>query len=155
GVDIAMRLILDAGASHLSIALTGNNQRDDHRLRIVLASDVASAEVWADAAFGAIRRTPITPSADESQSEQAPLTAPLHRYVSLFDATRGLTVLSDGLAEYESRDDGAILVTLVRSVGELSKSDLPERPGHAGWPAPTPLAQCRGPFAANLALMFH
>ncbi len=37
----------------------------------------------------------------------------------------------------------------------MSKSDLPERPGHAGWPVPTPQAQCRGPFAANLALMFH
>ena len=79
-------------------------------------------------------------------------TAPLHRYVSLFDGSRGCTVLSDGLAEYESRDDGSVAVTLVRSVGELSKSDLPERPGHAGWPVPTPQAQCRGPFAANLAV---
>jgi alpha-mannosidase len=64
-------------------------------------------------------------------------------------------VLSDGLAEYESRGDGSVAVTLVRSVGELSKSDLPERPSHAGWPVPAPQAQCHGPFAANLALMFH
>jgi alpha-mannosidase len=155
GADVTIRLILDAGASYLAFVLTGDNQRDDHRLRIVLASDVTRPEVWADAAFGPVHRTPITPSPDETQSERVPPTAPLHRYVSLFDASRGCTILSDGLAEYESRDDGSVAVTLVRSVGELSKSDLPERPGHAGWPVPTPQAQCRGPFAANLALMFH
>jgi alpha-mannosidase len=148
-------LILDAAAPYLALALTGDNQRDDHRLRIVLASDVTRPEVWADAAFGPVHRTPITPSPDETQSERVPPTAPLHRYVSLFDESRGCTVMSDGLAEYESRDDASVAVTLVRSVGELSKSDLPERPGHAGWPVPTPQAQCRGPFAANLALMFH
>jgi len=43
-------------------------------------------------------------------------------------------------------------VTLVRSVGELSRANLPERPGHAGWPAPTPDAQCIGPYEARFAL---
>jgi alpha-mannosidase len=155
GAEVTIRLILDTGAPYLAVALTGDNQRDDHRLRFVLASDVAHPGVWADAAFGPVHRTPITPSPDETQSERAPPTAPLHRYVSLFDASRGCTVFSDGLAEYESRGDGTVAVTLVRSVGELSKSDLPERPGHAGWPVPTPQAECRGPFAANLAVMFH
>jgi 2-O-(6-phospho-alpha-D-mannosyl)-D-glycerate hydrolase len=155
GVDLDIRLILDAGASHLSIALTGNNQRDDHRLRIILSSDVSSPDVWADAAFGPVRRLPIVPSADETQSERVPPTGPLHRYVSLFGGAHGCSVFSDGLAEYESREDGSVAVTLVRSVGQLSKSDLPERPGHAGWPVPTPLAQCRGAFAANLALTLH
>jgi alpha-mannosidase len=153
--EVTIRLILDAGATYLAVALTGDNQREDHRLRIVLASDVTHSEAWADAAFGPVHRTPITPSPDETQSERVPATAPLHRYVSLFGESRGCTVLGDGLAEYESRDDGSIAVTLVRSVGELSKSDLPERPGHAGWPVPTPQAQCRGPFSANLAVMFH
>ena len=84
-----------------------------------------------------------------------PPTAPLHRYVSLFGTSGGATVFSDGLAEYEARDDGTVLVTLVRAVGELSRNDLPERPGHAGWPSPTPGAQCLGPFAARLAIMPH
>lgn len=87
--------------------------------------------------------------------ELPPRTAPLHRYVSLFSAERGATLFSDGLAEYEATDEGAVFVTLVRAVGELSRSDLPERPGHAGWPTPTPQAQCLGPFAADLALLLH
>jgi len=66
-----------------------------------------------------------------------------------------LSVISDGLGEYEATVDGNVAVTLVRAVGELSRRDLPERPGHAGWPVPTPAAQCLGPFAATLALFPH
>jgi hypothetical protein len=59
--------------------------------------------------------------------------------------------LSDGLAEVEARDD-RIAVTLVRAIGDLSRADLPERPGHAGWPCPTPASQSPGPFRAKFAL---
>ena len=82
-------------------------------------------------------------------------TAPLHRYVSRYSAEAGATVYSDGLAEYEALDDGTVAVTLVRAVGALSRHDLPERPGHAGWPAETPLAQSIGPLQAELALAPH
>ena len=100
--------------------------------------------VWADAAFGPVRREPIVLDEPRPRDELPPPTAPLHRYVSLFNEQAGFTVFSDGLAEYEARDDGSMLVTLVRGVGELSRNDLPERPGHAGWPTPTPGAQCLG-----------
>jgi alpha-mannosidase len=102
-----------------------------------------------------VRRERIEIGEAEAAVETAPPTAPLHRYVSRFDDHHGFTVFSDGLAEYEARDSGELFVTLVRAVGELSKNDLPERPGHAGWPTPTPLAQCLGPFRASFAVMFH
>jgi alpha-mannosidase len=54
--------------------------------------------------------------------------------------------------EYEWTADGALLVTLLRAVGELSRAELPERPGHAGWPESVPLAQEAGPHAIDLAL---
>jgi alpha-mannosidase len=75
--------------------------------------------------------------------------------VTLSNESAGATVYSDGLAEYEVDADGMVRVTLVRAVGELSRNDLPERPGHAGWPTPTPGAQCLGPFAAELAFHLH
>jgi alpha-mannosidase len=37
----------------------------------------------------------------------------------------------------------------------MSREDLPERPGHAGWPTPTPEAQCLGPFRVRLGLCPH
>jgi alpha-mannosidase len=64
-------------------------------------------------------------------------------------------VYSDGLAEYEACGDGSVAVTLVRAVGALSRNDLPERPGHAGWPTPTPGAQCLGQFAGGFAVLLH
>ncbi|HEY0995817.1 MAG TPA: glycosyl hydrolase-related protein, partial [Gemmatimonadaceae bacterium] len=91
--------------------------------------------------------------------EAPPPTDPLHRYVSRFapgeGAMHGATLYGDGLAEYEAMADGAIAVTLVRAVGELSRGNLPERPGHAGWPAPTPDAQSHGDFRARFALLLH
>jgi alpha-mannosidase len=153
-VDLSLNLVLDADSRFLRVEVTGTNHRKDHRLRIVFRTDVTDATVWADAAFTPVRRDPMSISKEEAAVEQAPPTAPLHRYVSVCNDVRGATVFSDGLAEYES-SDGDVLVTLVRSVGELSRNDLPERPGHAGWPTPTPRAQCLGPFHAVFAFMPH
>jgi hypothetical protein len=155
--DVTVRLVLDAGSPFLRFALAVDNRRENHRLRLAFRTDLSPAdetELWADAAFGPVLRKPLSLSPAEAAVEHAPPTAPLHRYVSAFDAHRGLTLFSDGLAEYEALDQ-AIAVTLVRAVGELSRNDLPERPGHAGWPSPTPAAQCIGRFEANFAVMLH
>ena len=126
----------------------------------------------ADAAFGPVAREPLQVSPTEAAIERPPATAPLHRYVSLSSAeapaplgdrtgastataSYGVTVYSDGLAEYEAAEDGTVFVTLLRAVGELSRADLPERPGHAGWPAATPEAQSPGPFEAEFAVSVH
>jgi alpha-mannosidase len=120
-----------------------------------IRTGVSSAAVWADAAFGPVHRVRLDVP-DEDMRDERPLpTAPLHRYVSLFAPTAGATLFSDGLAEYEATDRGELFVTLLRAVGALSRNDLPERPGHAGWPAPTPRAQSIGPLAARLALLLH
>ena len=154
-VDVRIRLRLDAGAPFVRLIIDGVNGAAGHRLRVRLRTGIANARVWADAAFGAIERLPITVPDDDRKSEAPPATAPLHRYVSLFGANRGATVYSDGLAEYEADPAGDVAVTLVRAVGDLSRNDLPERPGHAGWPVATPEAQMPGPFSAELALFPH
>ena len=148
-------VILDADAPFVRIRVQGFNATPDHRLRLRVATGAASEETLADAAFRPVLRSPLRLSDAEQEMERVVPTAPLHRWVARFTPAAGATVFSDGLAEYESRADGAVLVTLVRAVGALSKVDLPERPGHAGWPADTPLAQSIGPFAAELALALH
>jgi alpha-mannosidase len=153
--DFTIRFVLEADAPWLRVEVAGENRLDDHRLRLRFRGGVRSGEVWADAAFGPVRRVPIVVSPAEAAMETPPTTAPLHRYVSRFDDARGYTVFSDGLAEYEPADDGSIVVTLLRSIGRLSISDLPERPGNAGWPKDTPGAQCHGPFGGSFAVMLH
>ena len=148
-----LTLSLDAGARFVRIDVAGDNRITDHRLRLRIATDVASAQVHADAAFGPVRREPILAPLDSA--EIPPRTAPLARYVTLASPSRGATVYSDGLGEYEALDDGSVALTLLRAVGELSRNDLPERPGHAGWPAKTPEAQEQGSFSAGFALLLH
>jgi alpha-mannosidase len=154
-LTVHVHIILDAGATFARLRVRGVNRATDHRLRLVVRTAVRDPDVWADAAFGPLRRRPIVVPESEARLETPPPTAPLHRYVSLFAVDGGATVVSDGLCEYEATLAGDVAVTLVRAVGALSRNDVPERPGHAGWPVPTPGAQCAGPFAAELALALH
>jgi alpha-mannosidase len=155
GGELTIRLALDADAPFLRIVVEGVNHAENHRLRLAVRTDVSSPAVWADAAFGPVRREPLTVPAPDSAMEHVVATAPLHRYVSLHDDTRGATIYSDGLAEHEVSADGTVLVTLVRAVGALSHASLAERPGHAGWPAATPRAQSIGPYEAAFGVLLH
>lgn len=153
-IEVRLRVVLDAGASFIRFGVLGDNAARDHRLRLVVTTDVGRGMTVADAAFGPVERVPIRASANEAKIERPVETAPLHRHVSLFGAKRGATLFADGCTEYETHGD-AIALTLIRCVGELSRNDLPQRPGHAGWPAATPEAQCIGPFQAEFGLLLH
>lgn len=151
----SVRLQLDAALPALRIVLHGENRDGDQRLRLCIATALGQATTLADAAFFPVRRESLAVPAADQREERVVPTAPLHRWVARFTASSGMTVFSDGLTEYESLDDGGIAVTLFRAVGELSRPDLPERPGHAGWPAPTPGAQARGAYHARLGVALH
>jgi alpha-mannosidase len=153
GIQTVIRL--DAGAPFVRILVTGNNAATDVRLRVGVRTALIAPLVLADAAFGPVIREPIEADPSASVKELPSATAPLHRYVSAFSTSRGATLVSDGLAEYEVEPDGTSWVTLLRAVGELSRHDLPERPGHAGYPVETPAAQTTGPFEAVLAFSLH
>lgn len=148
-------LLLDAAAPFVRIHVDGFNSATDHRLRLRIATGLADASTIADSAFHLAERRALCVSDEDSAMEHVVPTAPLHRYVSRYALHDGATVYSDGLAEYEALADGTVAVTLLRAVGTLSRHDLPERPGHAGWPADTPLAQSIGPYHAELALALH
>jgi alpha-mannosidase len=122
---------------------------------LLVRTDVRAPRVVADAAFGPVERRPPDVPLEARAMEHPDATAPLHRYVSCFDGSGGATLFGDGLTEYEADVGGTLAVTLTRSVGELSRRDLPERPGHAGYPVATPLAQGRGSFEASFAFFLH
>lgn len=146
---------IDAGADRIDIHIRGDNSAGDHRLRWVLPLPAGThvAQHSADAAFGAVVRAHNSRDPRAWSAELRLSTAPLHRWLWFTGDTHGFGVISDGLAEYEVLQDGHLAITLLRAVGELSRRDLPERPGHAGWPLATPLAQSLGPFEARFALL--
>ena len=153
--NVDVTLTVDAESPIVKIGVSGVNRARDHRLRIVFATGIHGGTTLADAMFGPVmRETRAQPNGTEAM-EVIPPTAPLGRWVCRLGDAYGMSVISDGLGEYEAMTDGAVAVTLLRCVGELSRVDLPERPGHAGWPTPTPGAQMLRPFRARFGLVTH
>ena len=150
-VDARMILLLHADSPVLRVRLEIDNRAVSHRLRLRVPVGAGSTAT-AGAAFGFERREPVTYSASKFPAEQPVRTAPAHRYVAAGDSDRGVAVFSPGHFEYEWTARRDLLLTLMRSVGELSKGDLPTRPGHAGWPMPTPEAQELGTHVIELAI---
>ncbi len=148
-------IALTGGTDRIDVTIRGENPAGDHRLRWImpLPAGIDATQLTAEAAFGSLRRVHSTRDPREWPAEQRLPTAPLHRWLALSGATYGLGIVSDGLAEYELLPDGHLAITLVRAIGELSRRDLPERPGHAGWPAATPNAQSRGAFEARFSIV--
>jgi alpha-mannosidase len=151
-VQLTTDLIVDAMSPVVQCDVRGRNRRTDHRLQLVWRTDVRGGRVWADAAFGPVLRPPIV--APDHARESVPDTMPMHRWVTHANPMFGATMIADGLAEAAAHD-GRLALTLLRAVGQLSQADLPERPGHAGWPVPTPEAQGVGRFEARTALYLH
>ena len=151
--DLALRLVLvlHADSALVRIRLDVENDATGHRLRARFPVGAGAVSV-AGAAFGVERRAPAEPSRKPGRIEEDASTAPAQRFVAAGDGSRGLAVLAAGFFEYEWTRKRELLVTLLRAVGELSRGDLPERPGHAGWPLPTPLAEEPGTHFLMLAL---
>ncbi len=150
-------LVVDAMSPAIVCHVHGHSHRTNHRLQLVWHTDVQyrhipHGNVWADAAFGPVRRDVIT--APAHSAEAVPYGMPMHRWVMHTNAMFGATMIADGLADAHVHDH-RLALTLLRGTGELSRNTVNERPGHAGWPVPTPGAQCLGAFSARTALYLH
>jgi alpha-mannosidase len=143
-----IEVVGDASAIRYRIAL--DNQARNHRLRLRLPTGIRKAAVLAGAQFGSIARAAVKIA--KAKGEWPVATAPAHRWVAAAKQGRGLALFAPGFFEYEWTAEGDLLVTLLRAVGELSRGDLPSRPGHAGWPTATPLAQCLGTETIELGV---
>jgi alpha-mannosidase len=151
-VGIRLVAILYADSPLVRCILDIDNQAAWHRVRARLPVGLPGAAALAGAAFGAVTRPPVTVDPADYPLETPVRTAPAHGFVAAASGARGLALFAPGFFEYEWTGRGDLLVTLLRAVGELSRGDLPARPGHAGWPMSTPLAQCPGRTRVELAI---
>ena len=152
GVEVRVVLTLHDDSPSLRITVDIDNQASDHRLRLRVPTGIAGVEALAGAAFGSEMREAVQVDAARYPRETPVTTAPAHRFVACASAGRGLGVFAPGFFEYELTPAGDLVVTILRAVGALSRSDLTTRPGHAGWPTATPDAQCRGMERLQLAV---
>lgn len=138
----------------VDFVLEFDNNVEDHRLRVVFPTGLASDHVHADQAFHVIRRPISLPSGNGWIEPPSP-TYPMQSYVSISDREKGITITARGLQEYEAKEGGTIAITLLRCVGWLSGEELSTRIGSAGPIIPTPGAQCLGKHSFSYSVIPH
>jgi Glycosyl hydrolases family 38 N-terminal domain/Alpha mannosidase middle domain len=132
------------------------NPSRDHRLRVHLPLREPAATSHAECAFTVVERGLTA----EGRSEEFPTpTFPSRRFVT----AGGLTLVHDGLLEYELVDIGdgpsagapraaTLALTLLRATGMLSRPGMSRRPLPAGPMTPVEGPQLLGPVTASYAL---
>ncbi len=130
---------------YIELRLALDNRSGDRRVRLVIPCDTVDG-AWAGVAFGAVHR-PYRKPGSEAGAEYDLRTDPARGWV----LSGGRAVSLGGPFEYELLPDG-IAITLIRSVGWLSRPDLENRPGPAGPTLLTPGAQMLGVHEYAIAI---
>ena len=141
---VRMMVIVHAGEPFARLILDLDNRARDRRLRAVFPTGLAGEVCLAGAPFTRERRHALEEPITGYAAERPVGTFPAHRFAGAARGERGIALLAPGHFEGEWLDGGELAITLLRSIGRLSRDDLRERPGHAGWPTDIPAAQCIG-----------
>jgi 2-O-(6-phospho-alpha-D-mannosyl)-D-glycerate hydrolase len=155
---VSIVIALDDDSPRVSWEVAIDNHARDHRLRITFPIGVdAVADVRAETAFGVVQRPARRPVPKDVRVEMPMSYGPTGAFTEAGGDAAGAIVYGEGLVEYEAveADNGKasrLALTLLRSVGYLSREDLVTRPsGHAGPGLATPGAQCLGKRMFRLA----
>lgn len=150
-----LTLRLEAGERFARLDVHLENRSLDHRLRLWIDTDIVTERVAVEGHFDVLERPIALPDATDWFQKPSGGNHQ-RRFLAVGDDRKGLALFNSGLPEYsaETGPEGASLaVTLLRSVGWLSRNDLTSRPEGAGPALPTPGAQCLGEHRLELALM--
>ncbi|MHA1973729.1 MAG: glycoside hydrolase family 38 C-terminal domain-containing protein [Candidatus Hodarchaeales archaeon] len=118
------------------------NTAQDHRLRICFNLPFKTSHTITSTHFGTIKREG-DPVIRDDDLERMSGIQPQKRFIRVEDpaSESALTLMNVGLPEVELVNKDCLAITILRCIGWLSKSDIPERPEVAGPVVPTPGAQ--------------
>lgn len=146
-VTVVTRAELRAGEPFLRLRVTFDNRCADHRVRLHAALPRQAESSFAEGQFAIVERG-LT--AEGGFGERPLPTYPANGFV----AAGGLAVLLEHATEYEVTGGGReIALTLMRSIGYLSRDRNAYRDQPAGPQLPTPGAQSRGERTVGMAIM--
>jgi len=133
------------------------NRARDHMLSVLFPTGLQATHAAVDEAFAVMERDLELPDAAGWVEDP---TALMHQraFTDVSADGHGLMVLNRGLPAVEvTREAGGarIALTLLRSVGWLSRDDLATRRVAAGPLVPTPGAQCLGAYTYEYAIVPH
>jgi hypothetical protein len=144
GVQVRLRGFARPGEPWVRLDGWIGNHRPDHRLRLHVLLPEAASGSTAVSPFELVDR----PLESEGGTEAPSPTWPARGAV----LAGGVAVLADGVFEYEVYRGVEMAITLLRSVGTISRPHLPTRASAAGPDAPTPAAQMVGVTRFSLAI---
>jgi mannosylglycerate hydrolase len=145
-VDVRTSVELRAGEPFYRLRFSWDNRLSDHRVRFHLPLPERADYTLAEGQFAFVQRG----LAAEGGYGEVPLpTFPARGLV----AAGGIVVLLDHVMEYELVDEGhELALTLLRSVGLISRNVHPYRENPAGPELPVPDAQLHGPWSVGFAV---
>ncbi|MGC5020729.1 hypothetical protein [Micromonospora sp. DT47] len=150
-VVVTTRVELRSGERFARLRIEFDNRCDDHRVRLHLPLPSPARSSYAEGQFAVAERGLTA----EGGGGEVPLpTFPASGFVAAGGPDGSLAVLLTQPTEYELTDSGRELaVTVLRSIGMLSRNRHALRDEPAGPQLPTPLAQCRGERTVELAVL--
>ena len=157
-VPVRTTYFLTYSGRSVTIETRVENTAKDHRFRALFTPGIRTDRVLVDSQFCILERQQEKHDVRGFSIEHPARVAPMQRFVTVRKGSRGLTLLTDGLPEYELKLDGrgTLALTLLRCVGQLAGENLITRPGgKAGWHNETPDAQCQGSFRFRYAVLPH
>lgn len=156
---ITSTLTLYPNESRVHIQTEVHNQARDQRLRLLLQSPEPLLSCEAGTAFGVLTQQPAPDHPiDMPKGQERPAdTFPYSDWIHLRLPDQGWLLYTEGLHEaallnWEGKP--SLALTLLRSVGWLSRDNLRSRGGGAGPRMPTPEAQCLGSHRYDYVLDF-
>jgi alpha-mannosidase len=150
-VTVTTRVELRRGEGFVRLRVEFDNRCDDHRVRLHLPLPSPADTSYAEGQFAVVTRGLTA----EGGGGEVPLpTFPANGFVAAGGPDGALAVLLTQPTEYELTDAGRELaVTVLRSIGMLSRNRHALRDEPAGPQLPTPQAQCRGTRTVELAVL--
>jgi len=157
---------ITSGAKRAEFTTRWENKSKDHLLQLRFLQGNSKAkenlsETFAENTFGIIKHEkhefkpalnaknfiPAIKGQEEKRYEFRTNTAPMQRFVW----ANGLGIITEGLSEYEVTGN-SLFITILRSVGKLSKLTLNTRNFPAGPPLDTSGAQCLGSHTVKYSI---
>jgi alpha-mannosidase len=147
-VEVTTSVELRAGEPFARVRVSLDNPCSDHRLRFHVPLPERAEVSAAEGQFAVVERGL---DAEGGHGEVPLATYPARGFVD----AGGVAILLDHVLEYELIDGRELALTLLRSVGLLSRTLHPYRKVPAGPELPVPAAQLRGPRSVGFALFPH
>jgi alpha-mannosidase len=147
-VDVATSIELRTGEPFCRLRVAFVNPCSDHRVRFHIPLGEPTSTSAAEGQFAVVERGL---EAEGGHGEVPLPTFPAYGFVD----AGGVAVLLDHVMEYELVSGRELALTLLRSIGLISRTDHPYREVPAGPELEIPAAQLHGPCSVGFALLPH